>query len=1022
MRPIRLSLQAFGPFSGKEIIDFESVLDIGLFGIYGPTGAGKTSIFDGICFALFGQSSGAQRDGRDFRSDHASREILTEVEFIFDLGTKRYVIHRIPAQERASKRGDKTTAQAHNAWLFDATGLDACDIQNGNRGQAIAEKKISLTDKAIQELLGYTSDQFRQITLLPQGQFRKVLDANTNERSTILKQLFDVSLYEHLQEQLKEKSRMLEQKVKEARIRRDDRISQAGHESFEELEVGITEAEKLAKAANEQLKLTKTDHSKAIKSLEEAKAANAQFIELEKAAADLAHLNSKQNQIEEKQGQLALAKNAQSLLGTESALSLSKDDQKTAQTRFDQSVEHVSNAEKAHKDAERQLSDMQKQASKLDELSKIQIQLDTYLDIHTQAAKFSKELLATEENRKASHALVNALKQDIDRTKSGIKNLNEQTSQAAQRSNDILKIEQSVKDLQEKSEQLQKKKQLETEIAQLLSDVKTSDTKHKEALQKLQTAQLDFENADAALSSVQAVHLASKLHTGDNCPVCGSTDHPKPAHGDASSKGLDAAFRSAKDKLQQSQKEEREVNNELINQTAKYETSKQRLKDAQAPDLSLDEINTALTLQLKELKTLSALPTLPQLEAQTTKLLAKEKAETDKFDEALKTHQANQSKHDTAKARHDDALEKLPKAYLDSRHLQQEQKRLSAQIDTLTKDLKTATQAERDAQTALENCKTSQKELQETVNRTQKRFETSKIAFDTALKTSKLDLGSYTDAKLLIPQIDKLEADISTHSNAIIAAKARQEMAKKSTKDKEPPDLAALQAALNTLEEKLNEKNENANAASHRLKDLKTVRSSVADANTELTKLDAEYAPLGTLADLTNGSNPYKIKLTDFAIAAMYDDVLEAANQRLGPMTDGRFELRREAGATGGHAFRGLDTLIFDTHTESLRATSTLSGGEGFLASLSLALGLSDIVQQQSGGVRLDAIFIDEGFGSLDPESLDLALETLQNLANNNRLVGIISHVDEVKRTIPNGFSVETSPSGSHIKPRHLSF
>ncbi len=1018
MRPIRLTLQAFGPFAGKEVINFEQTFDVGLFGIYGPTGAGKTSIFDGLCFALFGQSSGAQRDGKDFRSDHAPLDMLTEVELVFDLGDKRYVVRRIPAQERLAKKGGKTTQQLHQAWLFDASGLNTQDITDANRGKAIAEKKTSVVEQTISELLGYSADQFRQIILLPQGQFRKVLDANTKDRSQILRQLFDVSLYEKLQDKLKEEAKTLHEKVNTARIRRDDRLMQSGHETFEALELAIKEAHEQVKKSQAALDAAKKNHSAKRDTLEKAKANDARFVELEKAKADLIILQANQSDIDARKADLEKVRRAESLLGLEAGLSRAKLDHKEASQRRIEAKVSLEKAEKAHASAKVKLTNIQKQSPEIEALSETQNQLNALLDIQKSTISLATDLKTKTDQRKTSHAQANAAKQEQAALKTQLKELSTSAKNAIERGKKIANIEKEIERLNTEIAANSVYENTQKQTQNLEAKFKSSQANHLASKAKLENAQTELDVAEKALANVQALHLASKLKHGDNCPVCGSRDHPKLAKGDASSQGLDPAFRAAEKTYKIASEDERKANDALIADRANYNSSLELFSKLEKPKTESDALKSALHDHTIELKKLNDLPTLEAIN-QKISLIEREEIEVSKrLETILVEHEKNQLAHNTAQSRYDDAIAKIPTDYQTTGKLEKALETNKNKIDGFKKELENVVSSERETASVLSNAQTSLKDKHETENRALKRVNSETANFETALIEAKLDEASFQAAKLLFPKRDAISKAVENHSAALISVKTRIEQAKLATQNVKREDLTRLQHQVSTAETEVDHASNILNTVNQQQLHLKATLESVQKATQELDKLNAEYAPLGEMSDLTNGTNPYKLKLVDFAIAAMYDDVLDAANQRLGPMTDSRFELRREAGGQGGNASRGLDTLIFDAHTESLRATSSLSGGEGFLASLALALGLSDVVQQQSGGVRLDAIFIDEGFGSLDSAALDLALQTLHTLADNNRLVGIISHVEEVKRTIPNGFSIEPSTAGSHIKLR----
>ena len=1019
MRPIRLILQAFGPFGSREVVNFENTLSAGLFGIYGPTGAGKTSIFDGLCFALFGQSAGAQREGKDFRSDHAADNVLTQVELIFDLGEKRYSIKRIPVQERISKRGKKPTQQMHQAWLFDATGLNPDEISENNQGKPIAEKKISLVEQSIQDLLGYSAEQFRQIILLPQGQFRRVLDANTKERSTILQNLFDVSLYERLQDVLKSKAETEKGIINKARIKRDDRLEQSGFESFESLEIGIKNVSEIVSNKEHEAENFKKANNDARSKYEAAKSINDQFVELEKAKVEQIRLEGKQASIDDLKTQLETAKSAEKLIGLENNVSVAKRDLMDAHSRLEKSAEQNEIAEVKHKNAQESLQTAQKNAKAMDSLNEKKTLLKSLQEILHSSNQLKADLQTKTDLLSVSQLKIAACKNDIELLRGKVKTLREKAAITAQSTQEIYGLEKRLSainldiDIHSKlTAALQNQSALEIEC-------KFAKQTHAQSKSELDTAELRYQAAEKALSDVQAIHLANHLVSGEDCPVCGSKKHPRPAKGKVSSNGLNQSFESTRNQLQAAQKKEREKSNALISLNEKLNLSKQTINGFEKPIIDLETLtNQKQDIEIKIAK-FQKLPTLESILKQQNTSEMEEKKLCAEFETLSIELLARQTAYDSIKALYDSAISKLPPEYQENGSLEKELYSVETKISNLKTALEEAIQKEREMATELANTKTTLIEKQNTLARAEKRSNAETSTFEKALNEAELNFQNYTNAKTYLSQKNDFEDKIEAHKTAVIAVKTRIEQATRATASKQKQDLTLLQQKVLDTEKDLTVGNKELNEAHYKLKDLNATFKSVEAATKEINKLHKSFAPLGEMAELTNGSNPYKLKLVDFAIAAMYDDVLAAANLRLGPMTDGRFELQREAGVQGGRAYRGLDTLIFDSHTETLRPSSSLSGGEGFLASLALALGLSDVVQAQYGGVRLDALFIDEGFGSLDPDTLDLALETLQSLADNNRMVGIISHVEEVKRAIPNGFTIVPSSSGSHIKTRH---
>ncbi|MEO1420330.1 MAG: SMC family ATPase, partial [Pseudomonadota bacterium] len=317
MRPVRLTLQAFGPYPGRVVIDFRDAVEAGLFGIYGQTGSGKSTIFSAMTFALFGEAAKAEQDAPSLRSDHADPDVVTEAEFVFDIGERRYVVLRRPDQMRPKARGEGETRSAHEAYLFDATGISLDDITDAARGKIVAEKKVRDVDAAVVEMLGYGSEQFRQIVLLPQGRFEKFLSAKTKERLEILRELFDVSLYEKLMADLKSAADEAERQVREERALCIRQLAAEGFESTDALISGIEAAtEKCAELrANEET--GKATAEAAEKAVRQAEAIEEKFATAEKMNERLCALEAQKGDVETLSEQVRQAERALGLIDVE---------------------------------------------------------------------------------------------------------------------------------------------------------------------------------------------------------------------------------------------------------------------------------------------------------------------------------------------------------------------------------------------------------------------------------------------------------------------------------------------------------------------------------------------------------------------------------------------------------------------------------------------------------------------------------------------------------------------------------
>ena len=363
-------------------------------------------------------------------------------------------------------------------------------------------------------------------------------------------------------------------------------------------------------------------------------------------------------------------------------------------------------------------------------------------------------------------------------------------------------------------------------------------------------------------------------------------------------------------------------------------------------------------------------------------------------------------------------LQEVPGKWRDGTDLAGEYLTTNAEMARLEQEQTSATEAEKTAALSLASAQEAQRNATSSLTRTTAASTEAAEAFSQSLEKSKLSGDDFQAAKSDVHQLGEMEGTIQTHNNEVASNTDRLKRLAEEIGEQGRPDLETLQAADKACTDQLETSRADQTRLTAELERKNKVFASITTLSAKILGLEKKFEPLGEIANLVNGDNDLKVRLPDFAIAAMFDEILDATNLRLGPMTNHRYRLHRPVETTGGRTKRGLDIAVFDANTEKSRSTTSLSGGEGFQASLALALGLSDVVQQNSGGIKLDAIFIDEGFGTLDQETLDTALDTLCSLAGEIRAVCLISHTDQVKNLITEGFEIEVTPGGSHIQAR----
>ncbi len=1022
MRPVKLTLQAFGPYADNQVIDFQDSVMSGLFGIYGPTGSGKSSIFSAMTFALFGESAKPDQEIASFRSDHAETELPTEVEFIFDVGEKRYLIRRRPEQMRPKHRGGGETRDPHEAWLFDVTGIAVEELAAGKSGKIIAEKKIGIVKEAVIELLGYGPDQFTQVILLPQGKFETFLSAKTNKRLEILRELFDVSIYQQISARLRDDARGAELEVKQAREVCSRRLLSDGFESPDALTLGIetTQQETDELRAAEQLAEENVD--KAQKELGAARELNQKFVDAETAGTYLSKLQARSDEIDVLKKQVGRAKKALAMADVESHLvSTSIEVAKASQ--------HLANAEsqseKADAAALRAAAALEQERARSDEITEL-VRKGDELIRHQQS--FEKSIGFRDKAARAATSLSTAktaLKTaDASRKRLGEEKVGIQAALSHARAAEAErgKIQIQISSAETSHKAAVQYEQAFTAVTDAQTAVTTSDVVHKNALAALSDAEQSFSAAEANLSEAQALHLSAKLTDGQPCPVCGSSRHPAPAIGSIENAGFDQAFRIAKTSLSEARTLSQEAVKSFSSADATLKERSQVLSAMDKPTQSAAECFNHLS-QLRGALEVSALAsTSANLEVEIENLDVKIQSNSAEIERFRTAREEAATAVAVTAQQLSQALDGIPETLRDAAALQQA---IAENEHLRTTRQNALTQAESSDRKLREAALVAKKDVEagklarsETLNRQQ----AAKKVFDSRLHDSGLTKDAYEDAKARLETVDFDQNTINKYAEELAIASNQVKVTKLAIADQPRPELQNLIDATTEAKDALSNSKTVLADAQAKLKAYQKLRSEISEELARLDKFEHDTAPLRELAAMFNAENPFRLDLETYAIGAMFDQVLTAANRRLEPMTSGRFSLEREIEEGKGRARRGLGIRVHDVHTGKARATATLSGGETFMAALSLALGLSDIVEASAGNIRLDTIFIDEGFGSLDTENdsgtLDQVLQTLTNLVSQNRAVGLISHVPLVQQTIPNGFYIRKTLTGSHIETR----
>jgi exonuclease SbcC len=1021
---VKLTVRSFGPYAGEQVFDFAALDGRSFFLIHGPTGAGKTSILDAICFALYGVASG-NRDARQMRSDHAKPDHLTEVEFDFAIGRDRYRVHRRPEQERPKKRGAGTMVEKPIATLWRGGGgtLEARNQKSEGKAEedtAVLEEGWARVNERVERLLGFQVDQFRQVVMLPQGMFQRLLLSNSKEREEILEALFAVEAYGRVEAALKEAAAQMKREREQATAMHAETLRTTGVAAKAELIARREEMEAQRVAAVAEADVARTAGKAAREALAIGKAAAEKLAERDRAAEELRKLEGRREEFVLKQARHDGACRAAGLVQFEEEVIRRNGECKRAAERLAvaQQALGVAAAAKAKADAgleaEFAREPLREQAGQqVARLEQLREKVGDLAGAAAAVAAAQQQVVLAQQQKAEAEKSVGVAKASVEAAEKRRAAL-----EAIHAQHEAIKLRHNRTGMEVKTRRkLEEQQRLREAVAGRVERVRQDVPR---AAQTLAWARQTLGDLQARWNRGQAALLARSIEPGGACPVCGSMEHPRPARSDEELPS-EEKLKGAAETVDRLAKEHAERLAELAKvegELAGIDGQIANLREGMGLRIGFDV--EALERELKELELRRGeaeaagveLVKVGQAAGAAKAQEANAAARLAGADQAVGTAAAALSAAQAVLAERQAAVpEELRAAGALAREAEGAFRRRKALEDALTAARKAAEEAAVAAGRAQAEL-SSAVELAET---TKALFENLRQQFSERAQTAGFaDHAAFKAAKLSEEAARALDAEIREYHVALEAAKGRLERATAAAAaDLVAPDLAQLlaadAAAQAALEAKINliaqldQRSASAEAALARLAELEKV----------LLELDARYQVTGAIADAANGQNSYRMTFQRYVLGVFLDEVLAAATQRLRTMSKGRFLLQRVTEAAGGVRAGGLDLQVHDTHTSTVRPVSTLSGGESFLASLSLALGLADVVQSYAGGIRLETIFVDEGFGTLDPESLDLAIRALRDLQKGGRLVGIISHVTELKEWIDARLEVVPGRAGS---------
>lgn len=1026
MKPQKLDIHFFGPYRDQHV-DFTVFKDFPVFLISGKTGAGKTTLFDAMCFALFGETSGKERDGKQMRADFATMTDETSVSFTFTHERKTYVIERKPDQLIAKKNGSGVTDRPAK--------VELTVFKDGEELNQLT--KINTVNDYIRNLLQLSASQFKQIILIPQGKFREFLTASSGDKEVILRDLFGTELFENWAEELK--NLLADKKTANADIEQQlgtyqsqlkwtDENKQQAQESQLPTDVLKLMAEQQTTSQTnlvQQRAAVKAAEAKVTglqKELTEGQKLTEQIQQLAQLAEAQTKLDAQSAHINEVKAQIEDLRWAQSLRGHAENWQQGREELVALRSQLTRSQEKQQQTAEFLKKAQQDQANLTVRQPEMDAVTKQIGQLEAVRDHYDSLAKTETEL---------AQAKVDLTSFTSQKATLNEKLVTEQTQLTALetaigKESGLLKQQADLKLKQQQlinlKHRIEVRDGLEAKLQMTLEQVGSAKAAVTLSQTQNDERKTQYDTINQKWLAEEISRLSAQLTPGAPCPVCGSTDHPVPAP-TATIDVSEVQVKNAKAEFDESTRQLglRQQEWQALEATAKEQ--RQQLNDAAIALNDQNKSNTTDKAQVGEeisqvesdqtvLKTeLGKISKSKETSITSKSLLTELQSQLDSCDQQLNDANLRQAQLQTRKI---ELTKQLPADLVTVDAYQTKLSELRTSRTQFDTDLKAANATVEKQQVALTQLAadvknvTSQLEKQEKTN----------ASLEQELKAATVEKLHSDDIGLLLQLIQELDdlatlkAEVDHFSEKQSEIKGQIRQAKEAVGNQKQPDLALLTKQLAAIKET----SEGAQQAYYHLEQMieanqELVEKMQALMNQQRTQLE-QLNKLAELSEVVNGNGSQRLSLERYVLQTYLQRVLFTANARLTSLTNGRYRFELATEPESGRGKTGLGINIYDDNVGKQRSVNTLSGGESFIAALALALGLAEVIQNQSGGIKIEALFIDEGFGSLDEDALERAMETLQSMESNSRMIGIISHVKELQDQIPGQLMVTPSGNG----------
>ncbi|MCU4920448.1 SMC family ATPase [Bacillus cereus] len=1020
MRPIQLIMTAFGPYKQKEVIDFDDLGEHRIFAISGNTGAGKTTIFDAICYVLYGEASGEERsDTSMLRSQFADDNVYTSVELTFQLKGKRYEIKR---QLGHKKQGNKTIT-GHAVELY--------EVIDEEKVPAVDRFHVTDVNKKVEDLIGLSKHQFSQIVMLPQGEFRKLLTSETENKEEILRRIFKTDRYKLMRELLDQKRKqwkdVLQEKQKERELYfrnvfklpiRDGAILETlveqEHVNTHQVVEALEQETAVYKAEVEQLQVEQDVQTKQLKDAETrfhaAKSVNEKFIDLQQKNEKYNTLQENRTVIEMKETSFKRAEQAKRLLPFEQWHEEAMQNEQKAESLLKQIIAKKENIMNNFELAQEKYEVVKNKESERENVKKLVQRLEELQPIIASLAEKQLNL----QNAEIQIGKLKESMQNLDRQ------LEEHTNQKQLMTGELQQLERALEQYVDKVEELTNMRE-DAKVLKQAYDVwqeKQKFEKEKEAAySKMQLAVNAYENMERRWLSEQAGILALHLHDGESCPVCGSTTHPKKAT--EQSGAIDEnELNGLRDKKNIAEKLHVQLEEKWNFYHHQYEQVIEEVKKRGYQSEELVETYSALVQKGKQLAT--EVNTLKASEETRKQIAVKIKSVEEKVDALQKQKREVETEQHRIEM---DCMQLRTSYEHDKKNIPENLQTVQAwkvQFDQAMHELKLMEDEWKKVQEAYQHLQNENIRIQAEQEGATNQFESAKLKkeetftrFMKELEQSGFtDQSTYKEAKLSDAEMEMIQKEIQSYYSSLEVLAKQIEELHAELKDKEYMDITALGEHIKELEINLDIIKEKRQRAQNAVTYISDLHENIRRIDEQIHEEEKAFQELVDLYEVMKGDNESRISFERYILIEYLEQIVQIANERLRKLSNGQFYLKRSERVEKRNRQSGLGLDVYDAYTGQTRDVKTLSGGEKFNASLCLALGMADVIQAYEGGISIETMFIDEGFGSLDEESLTKAVDALIDLQKSGRFIGVISHVQELKNAMPAVLEVTKQKDG----------